>query len=256
MLIDTHCHLNDPAYQGDSAGVIERARQAGVEGLVTIGTDLKGSQEAVAIAEKHPNVYAVVGFHPNEADKVNEGWWEPLEALARHPKVKAIGETGLDYYRDHASRDNQERVFRRLIHLARTLSLPLVIHTREAVEDTLRMLWEEKAQEVGGVFHCFGGDQRIFQEGRELDFYFSVGGVMTYPKANELREAVKNISHDRLMMETDAPYLAPQSRRGGTNEPAWMVESARKTAEVLGITIEEFEAHTTANAKRLFQLPE
>lgn len=253
MLIDTHCHLDDPAYQGDAAGVVQRAKDAGVGTLVTIGTDLEGSRRAVALAQQFPEVYAVVGFHPNEANRVQEDWWGELEQLARHHKVRGIGETGLDYYRNHAKPEKQDEVFRRAIRLARHLKLPLIIHTREASADTVKLLQEERGEEVGGIFHCFSGDPVILEAGKSLGFYFAVGGVMTYPKAQSARDALELIPKDRLLLETDAPYLAPQAHRGQRNESSYMVETARKVAEVLGLSFEEFERITTKNAKRFLK---
>ena len=256
MLIDSHAHLDDLRYDTDRDNVLQRAETAGIEAIVTIGCDLATSQAAVALAQAHPQIFATIGVHPHEAKEIGEGWYESLRSLARHPKVVAYGEIGLDYHYDHSPREIQRQRFREQIHLARELALPLVIHTREAQEDTVTILREEGAVDVGGVFHCFSGDMWLAKDALDLGFYLSFSGVLTFKNATMLRDIAKTVPLDRLMVETDCPYLAPVPYRGKRNEPAYVQYVAEILAEIRGNgSFESIARATVENTKRVFRIP-
>ena len=258
MLIDSHAHLDDLRYDIDQNKVIQRAEAAGIEAIVTIGCDIDTSQAAVALTQSHPNVFATIGVHPHESREITEGWYETFRTLARQPKVVAYGEIGLDYHYDHSPREIQRQRFREQIHLARELGLPLVIHTREAQEDTVTILREEGGAEVGGVFHCFSGDVWLARDALDLGFYLSFSGVLTFKNATSLREVAKTVPLDRLMVETDCPYLTPVPYRGKRNEPAYVQYVAETLAEIRGNGRQSFESiarATVQNTKRVFKIP-
>ena len=256
MLIDSHAHLDDLRYDTDRDNVLQRAQTAGIEAIVTIGCDLATSQAAVALAHAHPNIFATIGVHPHEAKEIGEGWYESFRSLAQHPKVVAYGEIGLDYHYDHSPREIQRQRFREQIHLARELALPLVIHTREAQEDTVKILREEGAVDVGGVFHCFSGDMWLAKDALDLGFYLSFSGVLTFKNATMLRDIAKTVPLDRLMVETDCPYLAPIPYRGKRNEPAYVQYVAETLAEIRGNgSVESIARATVENTKRVFRIP-
>ena len=256
MLIDSHAHLDDLRYDTDRDNVLQRAQTAGIEAIVTIGCDLATSQAAVALAHAHPNIFATIGVHPHEAKEIGEGWYESFRSLAQHPKVVAYGEIGLDYHYDHSPREIQRQRFREQIHLARELALPLVIHTREAQEDTMMILREEGAVDVGGVFHCFSGDMWLAKDALDLGFYLSFSGVLTFKNATMLRDIAKTVPLDRLMVETDCPYLAPVPYRGKRNEPAYVQYVAETLAEIRGNgSVESVARATVENTKRVFRIP-
>ena len=258
MLIDSHVHLDDRRYDSDRDEVLQRAQDAGIEACVTIGCDVATSQAAVALAQARHNVFATIGVHPHESREITEDWYETLRSLARQPKVVAYGEIGLDYHYDHSPRETQRQRFREQIQLARELSLPLVIHTREAQEDTVTILREEGAQAVGGVFHCFSGDAWLAREALDLGFYLSFSGVLTFQNAAGLREVAGTVPLDRIMVETDCPYLTPVPHRGTRNEPAHVRHVAHMLADILGNGPESFESialATVQNTKRVFKIP-
>ncbi len=256
MLIDSHAHLDDLRYDTDRDNVLQRAQTAGIEAIVTIGCDLATSQTAVVLAHAHPNIFATIGVHPHEAKEIGEGWYESFRSLAQHPKVVAYGEIGLDYHYDHSPREIQRQRFREQIHLARELALPLVIHTREAQEDTVMILREEGAVDVGGVFHCFSGDMWLAKDALDLGFYLSFSGVLTFKNATMLRDIAKTVPLDRLMVETDCPYLAPVPYRGKRNEPAYVQYVAETLAEIRGNgSVESVARATVENTKRVFRIP-
>jgi TatD DNase family protein len=259
MLIDTHAHLDDTRYDGDREAVIARARDAGVETFVTIGCDLATSKAAVDLTTRYPFVYAAVGVHPHEVKHIEDGWYDAFRRLAGHEKVVAYGEIGLDYHYNHSPPKLQRERFREQVGLAKELRLPLVIHTREAQEDTIAILKEEKAGDVGGVFHCFSGDAWLAKDALELGFYLSFSGVITFQNATMLRDIVKTVPLDRILVETDCPYLAPAPHRGKRNEPAFVTLVAEKIAEVKGTAavagVEEIGRVTSDNARRLFKIP-
>jgi len=258
MLIDSHVHLDDARYDSDRDKILSRGQEAGVGAFVTIGCDLATSRAAVALADGHSNVYATVGVHPHEVKHIENGWYEELKQLAAHPKVVGFGEIGLDYHYDHSPRDVQRQRFREQISIARELHLPIVIHTREAQTDTIAILQEEQAAEVGGVFHCFSGDAWLAKDALDLGFNLSFSGIITFQNATMLREIVQTVPEDRLMIETDAPYLSPVPFRGKRNESAYVRYVAEKIAELKeGSAPSAFEriAHiTTENTKRLFKI--
>jgi TatD DNase family protein len=258
MLIDTHSHLDDARYNDDREAVIARARQAGVDAFITIGCDLASSQAAVALAEQHAFVYASVGVHPHEVKHISDGWYDELRRLAKSAKVVAYGEIGLDYHYNHSSPKEQRERFREQIQLARELRLPVIIHTREAQEDTIGILKEEQASETGGVFHCFSGDAWLAQEALALGFYLSFSGILTFQNATVLRDIAKTVPLDRLLIETDCPYLTPVPHRGKRNEPAFVALVAQQLAAVRAgepeMSAERIGEVTTRNAKRLFKI--
>ena len=254
-LIDSHCHLDDQQFDPDRAEVIERAREAGVERMMTIGTgngppDLEA---ALRLARQHSFIYATVGVHPHDASKATPETFAALEALAAETKVLALGEIGLDYHYDFSPRDVQRNVLVEQLKLAARAGKPIVIHTREAWDDTLSLLREHWSG--GGIMHCFSGGPAEARQALDLGFYLSFGGVLTFPKAEALREAARLAPEDRLLIETDAPYLAPVPKRGKRNEPAFMVETARRLAEVRGVAPEHIAEVTTANFERLLFAP-
>ncbi len=256
MLIDSHVHLDDLRYDTDRNAVLQRAEAAEVEAMVTIGCDLATSRAAVTLAQAYPQVFATIGVHPHEAKEIKEGWYEAFRSLARQPKIVAYGEIGLDYHYDHSPREVQRERFREQIHLARELALPLVIHTREAQEDTVTILREEGAKDLGGVFHCFSGDAWLAKDALDLGFYLSFSGVLTFKNATMLRDIAKTVPLDRLMIETDCPYLTPVPYRGKRNEPAYVQYVAETLAEVRGNrSLESIARATMDNTKRLFRIP-
>lgn len=255
MLIDSHCHLDYFNQPGEQAEVVERARLAGVGELVTIGVTLSQSREAIEIAEKFDNVWACVGIHPNHAaDELPVAEPEAIAALARHPKVIGIGESGLDYFYDKAPRDIQEQNFRANIRAARLSGLPLAIHARAADEDIARILAEERA---GGHFdfllHCFSSGRALAEAALEMGGYISFSGILTFPKSQDIRDIAASVPPERLLVETDAPYLAPVPFRGKRNEPAYTTHTAKVLGEIKGMSPEAIAELTTANFKKLFR---
>jgi TatD DNase family protein len=245
-VIDSHTHLD----RGDVAEQVAAARAAGVRRMLTVGTDAESCRAALAAAEAHEEVFAAVGRHPNEATGYDDAVTEDLRELARHPRVRAIGETGLDDYRDYAPRPDQERAFSAHIALARESGKPLVIHTRAADEDTLATL-DREAAGVEVILHCFSMPDRL-EACLERGWWISFAGNVTYPKAQDLAAAAERVPLDRLLVETDAPYLTPQALRKHRNQPAYVVHTARFVAERRGIAYEALEAAVEANAARLF----
>ena len=249
-LVDSHCHLDDPKFDDDRDVAIARARAAGVERLLAIGTgsgppDLEA---AVRLAERYDFIYATVGVHPHDASKATEEAFVRLRELAAHPKVVAIGEIGLDYHYDFSPRPVQRDVFARQVALAAEAGRPIVIHTREAWDDTLA---EVRSLRHGGIMHCFTGDTVQARQALDRGFHLAFGGVLTFPRADSVREAARITPDDRLLLETDCPYLAPAPHRGKRNEPAFLVETARRLAELRGCTAEEIAEITTRNFERL-----
>ncbi len=250
-LVDSHCHLDDEKFDSDREQVMERARAAGVEMMMAIGT---GSELDVAIrqAERYPFVYATIGVHPHDASKATAETFAQLRDLASHPKVLAVGEIGLDYHYDFSPRDVQQSVFERQLEIAAEFAKPIVIHTREAWEDTLSRV---TALPHGGIMHCFTGGREQAAQALELGFHLSFGGVLTFPKAEELRQAARIVPEERLLVETDCPYLAPVPHRGKRNEPAYVVDTARRLAEVRGVTLQAIAECTTRNFRGLCLRP-
>ncbi len=253
-LIDSHTHLDMPQFQKDLHGVIERARNSGVVAMITVGISLDSSEKALEIARKYPFIYSTVGCHPHGAHDLPGEEMSRLKELAMDPRVVAWGETGLDYYRDRAPRDKQRACLRQQVALARECRLPLVIHDREAHDDVIRILKDESAQEVGGVIHCFSGDWNYAKKCLDLGFYISVPGTVTYKNAEIQREVVRKCPLERLMVETDAPYLTPVPYRGKRNEPAYVVFTAKKVSELRNMPLDEISERLTENTVRLFRL--
>jgi TatD DNase family protein len=255
-LIDTHCHLDAEAFAQERDDVVARATESGVSHMLSIGIDAATSQAAVALAEQYSCVLAVVGIQPNYVHEVNPDDWNLIRSLIGHPRVVGIGETGLDRYWDHAPFDLQVEYFHRHIRLSKESGLPFVVHCREAEADVLEVLREEAADgPLNGLMHSFCGDAETATECVALGMYVSFAGMVTFRKNDALREVASGISLDRLLVETDAPYLAPHPNRGKRNEPAWVRHTARCLAEVFGISEEELAKVTTLNARRLFRLP-
>jgi len=253
MLIDSHCHLDFEALAADRAGVLERARLAGISGMVTICTWVDKFDTIAAIAQAHDNVWCSVGTHPHNADQELHIEVEDLVRLSAHPKCVAIGEAGLDYFYDNAPREAQATGLRRHIAAARQTGLPLVIHSRAADDDMAAILTEESGQGAFPfVLHCFTGGMSLARTALALGGYISFSGIITFKNAEEIREVAALVPADRILVETDAPYLAPIPHRGASNEPSFVRFTAQKLAEVRGVTLEEVAAQTTANFARLF----
>jgi TatD DNase family protein len=249
ILADSHCHLDDPQFDADREAVIERARAAGVETMLAVGSGPPDLEAGIRLAEGHAQIVASVGVHPHEAAKATPETFERLRELLANPKVVAIGEIGLDYHYNFSPPEVQREVFARQLEMARAASRPVIIHTREAWPDTLRMLAE--ARLAGGIMHCFSEGPAEAEQVLALGFHISFAGVVTFPKALRVQAVARMVPLDRLLVETDAPYLAPVPHRGKRNEPAFVVETARKAAELRGVTVEEIAAATTENFKRL-----
>jgi TatD DNase family protein len=254
MLVDTHCHIAEPEFDADREEVLRRAREAGVESVIGVGCDLASSRRAVALAEKLSWAFATVGVHPHEAKTIGEGDAARLKELAGHPKVVAYGEIGLDFYYDHSPRSVQMERFAEQIGIAASLQLPLVIHTRDAWEETFKILADQGTGRLGGVFHCFTGGPKQAARALAMGFMVSFSGIITFPKAEEIRSAVRETPLDRILIETDSPYLAPQGFRGKRNEPGHVLWVAQKIAEIKQIPLEEVASRTTRNARSLFSL--
>lgn len=256
MLVDTHCHLDSKNFPDGPEGPMQRALAQGVTAFVCIGVgNLQRTEEALALAEREPRVVATVGVHPHEAEEFTDEQLDRYAQLARHPRVVAVGEVGLDYFYKHSPVERQQQVFRQFIGLAKQLGKPLVIHTRNAAEDTLRVLEEEHAEQVGGVIHCFSEDVPFAQRALTLGFDLSFSGIVTFKNAQAIQEVASWAPADRILVETDSPYLAPIPFRGKKNEPGLVVHTASKVAELRGVSLQELAAQTTANAVRRFGPP-
>jgi TatD DNase family protein len=253
MLIDSHCHLDFPDFAGELDAVVARAQAAGVGRIVTISTRVKRHAEVLAIAERFPDVYCSVGTHPHNAHEELEVTADELIARARHPKVVAIGEAGLDYHYDYSPREAQERGFRNHIAAARATGLPLVIHSREADDDMVRILEEETGKGAfPAVLHCFTGSRELAERAIALGLFISFTGILTFKKSDDLRSIAKSLPAGRVLVETDAPYLAPGRYRGKRNEPAYVAETAKVLAETRGVSLDEIARETNAGFFRLF----
>jgi TatD DNase family protein len=251
-LFDTHAHLHFPQFADDLPAVLERARAAGVRRLVTIGTDVETTRAALDLAGRVRDVWAAAGIHPHDATSGDEAAVDEIARLAAEPAVVAVGEIGLDHFRNLSPPDTQARVFRALIGLGHRLGKPLLIHCREAHAEVLTILTEERAAEVGGIMHCFSGDVEIARRCLDLGFLISLAGPVTYPNARALPEVARFVPGDRLVIETDCPFLPPQGYRGQRNEPAYLAVTAAKVAELRGEPMEQLAARCSANACALF----
>ncbi|MEK7092475.1 MAG: TatD family hydrolase [Patescibacteria group bacterium] len=264
-MIDTHCHLNFHSFTSDYDEVIQRAKERGVTKIINVGTKIDSSRQAVELAEKYEDLYAIVGIHPHHADKVEEGWIEKLEKIAKNKKVVGIGEIGLDYFSYKSNGivepQIQKQVFQAQINLAFQVKLPLQIHNRQAGEDIIKILKENKHKllPTPGMFHCFAGSEQVLGDALELGFYIGFDGNVTYdglaPRENtDLKDIARLTPIDRMVVETDSPYLTPEPHRGTRNEPAYVILIAEFLAKIKGISFEEFDAQTTHNAETLFKL--
>jgi TatD DNase family protein len=248
MLVDSHCHL-DFAAAAERPGIIDRARRAGVRTLLTISTKLEELSTVRAIAESDPDIWCSVGVHPHEAE-VEQAAPEILVELTKHPKVVGIGETGLDFYYEHSPRERQAEIFRAHLAAARETGLPIIVHTRDADPETIAILEEEKPN--AGVIHCFSTGRALAERAIELGFYISISGIATFKNAQDLRDTIRDLPLERLLVETDAPYLAPVPMRGKTNEPAFVTHTAALVAQLKGVTPDELARVTSENFFRLF----
>jgi TatD DNase family protein len=253
VLIDSHCHLDSEQFDADREVVIQRAFDAGVAHMVAIGTgngppDLEAG---IRLADRYEAFYATVAVHPHDASKAMPETFKRLASLATHPKVVAIGEMGLDYHYDFSPRDTQRGVFIEQMRIAADARKPIVIHTREAWDDTISVIREHWDPALGGIMHCFSGGPKEAQQALDLGFYLSFGGIVTFPKAIDIQEAARMAPGDRILVETDAPYLAPVPKRGKRNEPAYVVETARKLAALRGVSEQQIAEITTQNFRRL-----
>jgi TatD DNase family protein len=260
-VVDSHCHVQARQFAQDREAVIARARAAGVSRLVCAADDEASSLEAIALAEAHPCIWATVGIHPHEAKTADPGRLERMGELARSEKVVAYGEIGLDYYRDLSPRDVQREAFSRQLDLARELGLPVVIHSRDAAEDTHKMLTDWTSSSVAedtipGVLHCFGYDSDWAERFLELGFMISVPGTVTYPRAEAIQQVAAMVPDSMLLVETDCPYLTPQPWRGKRNEPAYLVETVKRVAELRNQSAIQVARTTASNAARVFTLVE
>jgi len=257
QIIDSHAHLEFPQFDEDRPAVLERARAAGVETLLAIGSGTGPDRlnAAIPFAEEHDWIYATVGIHPHEANLATEEHFQRLDELARHPRVIGWGEIGLDYYYDHSPREAQQQVFRRQLGQARAAKLPIIIHCRDAWTDCLDMLEQDwRPSGLGGILHCFTGTLEDARRGLDMGFMVSFAGNVTYPKMQHLRDVARELPLERLLTETDSPFLPPQGKRGKRNEPAFVVEVAQALANVRNLASDEFAATTAANFRNFFRL--
>jgi TatD DNase family protein len=254
MLIDTHAHLSLPQFDKDRTEVIKRARDAGIKHIITVGTDSDDCRKAVALAQEHDFISAAVGIHPHDAKTINAETYSLLRELAADNNVVAIGEIGLDFYRNLSSQEIQVQHFREQLWLAREVSLPVIIHDREAHQEVLKILQEEKAETMGGVIHCFSGDWEMAKACLDMGFYISIPGTITFKKSDAYHKLVRDLPLDRMLVETDCPFLAPYPFRGKRNEPAYVQYVAKAVAGIKGLGCEAFAEITTQNAQKLFNL--
>jgi TatD DNase family protein len=253
MWFDAHAHLEMPEFDPDRPLVIERAVARGITGIITIGTDLESNQKALALAKTYRNIWATVGFHPHDAASFYPEILPQLAKLSLDPLVVAIGEIGLDFYRNLSPQIQQKKTFRLMIQLARDLGLPVIIHDREAHADVLSIIREEKAWEVGGVFHCFSGDWEMAKKCLDLNFFLSITGAVTYKKRSVLEEVIRHAPLESLLLETDAPYLTPHPFRSKRNEPAYLVHTAEQVAKIRGMTLPDLSQSILQNTYRAFK---
>lgn len=256
MIIDTHAHLDFPDYKSDLESVLSRAKEADVDYIINVGTSLASSKKSVTLANRFHNIYASIGIHPHDASKVSEQDWQALESLINEPKVIAVGETGLDYYRNRSPREDQQRIFHKHLTMAKNHNLPVIIHCREASDDCLKILNEHKNGVLKGVVHCFSGTEETAKRYIELGLYASFAGPITFSNANTLREVAKSVPVERLILETDCPFLSPQPKRGERNEPAYLSYIIPVLANIYGLSVQDIKRITTFNAYKLFGIGE
>ena len=254
--IDSHCHLEAETYGDELPAVLARAREQGVAGFVTIGSSdsLAACREAIALAERHPDVWATLGFHPHYASAADETSLTRVAELAQHPRVVALGETGLDYHYDRSPREVQRRVFARFLDMARVLAKPVVIHNRDSDADCMEIMRAERAGDIGGVVHCFSSSWDLAKLALDMGFFLGFTGIVSFKKAEEVRDVARRTPLDRIVIETDSPYLAPRPHRGRRNEPAYVVHVAEALAQALRLGVDEVIAVTSENTRRLYRL--
>ena len=251
MLIDSHAHIQLSQFDRDRDVVLKRAQEAGISAILVIGFDMETSRGAVALAEKHTQIYATVGMHPHDAKDLTPDVLKTFRELAAHPKVIALGEMGLDYYRNLSPRPLQKAAFEKQLDLAEETQMPIIIHNRDAYMDILPIL-EARQGRIRGVLHCFTGDVALMQRSLTIGFHIGIGGIVTYPNAKDVQAVAKEVPEDRLLIETDCPWLAPQFRRGRRNEPAYVRAVAEKIAELRNTSVQAVGERTTANFQTLF----
>jgi TatD DNase family protein len=253
--VDTHCHLDFPDFDNDRRAVLQKARECGIARIINVGSSLESCRKTQELTRAFECIYGAVGIHPHDASKVDDAAIDAVREMAKGPKIVAIGEVGLDYYRDRSPRDTQQTVFAQFLAVAAELDMPLIIHSRDAMDDVIALLRSEPKRGRGGVFHCFAGNTADARRVLDLGFYLSLSGSLTFRNAEQAREIARHIPLEKLLLETDAPFLAPQRMRGKRNEPAYVVDVAETLAAVKGVSCEEIARVTTDNANRLFQLP-
>ena len=252
MIFETHAHLDDSAFDEDRESLIPSLPQKGIEAVMNVGCCLEASLDCIALAEKYPFIYASVGSHPDSADEVNEEVLEKYRQMAQHPKVKAIGEIGLDYYYETIPREIQQRAFRMQLELAKELSMPVIVHERDAHDDGMRIVKEFPG--ITGVFHCYSGSAEMARQLVNMGWYIGFTGVLTFKNARKAVETAASIPLERIVLETDCPFMAPEPFRGKRNDPGYLYRMAGRLAESRGISVEEVHAVTTANAKALYRI--
>lgn len=252
MLVDSHAHLDLPEFDNDQNEVIKRAKKSGIDYILTIGINSESCSKAIKLADSYDFIYASIGIHPHDAKDVNENTYTVLKLLANNKKVLAFGEIGLDFHRNLSPRDIQIKIFREQINLANELKLPVIIHNRDAHKETLEILREEGAKNLGGIIHCFSGDYSMASSCIDMGFYISIPGTVTFPKALELQEIVKKLPISKILIETDCPFLTPVPYRGKRNEPSFIRYVAEKIASLKGISFEEVAEITSQNFRSLF----
>lgn len=255
-MIDSHAHLDFPQFDKDREQVIDRAKEAGVKAIINVGADLQSSRRSIELAEKHPFIFAAVGIHPHDADTLDKSAFREIEEMAKHPKVVAVGEIGLDYYRDLSPRDKQQEAFESQLELTEALGLPFIIHDRDAHGDVMATLRKSigKSSRLKGVLHCFSGDTSMAWQAIKLGLYISVGGPLTFRNARQLPDVVREVPLSNLILETDCPYLAPEPYRGKRNEPAYLLLVAQAVADLKNISVAEVRRVTSENVRELFGL--
>ncbi len=253
-LIDTHAHLDFPRFNEDRKQVMEKARKEDVNYIINVASNLAASHRGLELSQIFSSIYATVGVHPHDADQVDKEAISVLKDMAKADQVVAIGEIGLDFHYDNSPRDKQKEVFRAQLDLAREINLPVVIHSREAEEETLKILIEKKVSELGGIFHCFTGDLELAERVMDLGLYLALGGIITFNNADNLRRTVSDIPLKKILLETDCPFLTPHPYRGQRNEPSYVKYVAEKIAEIKDISLSEVAKRTTENAKKVYRL--
>ena len=252
MLFDTHAHMNDPAFDADREEILLGLKDKGVHYMMNVGCCMESSRDCIAMAEKHPFVYAAVGSHPDSADEVNESVLDAYRQMAQHPKVKAIGEIGLDYHYEDIPREIQKQAFRMQMELAQELNMPVIVHERDAHDDGMRIVKEFK--NVTGVFHCYSGSAEMARQLVDMGWYIGFTGVLTFKNARKAVETAQQIPLERIVLETDCPFMAPEPFRGKRNDPGYLYRMAEQLAQIRGIDVEQVQTVTTENAKKLYRI--